>query len=91
MSESEGCIFAGWKFESPRIAPIVLKYHVAWVCEFRRWIIKIGVHEYLGEVLTGLLRQMLGVEIETIGFDGDHLHMVMIFPLKYSISEVMGD
>ena len=25
-----------------------------------------------------------------IGFDGDHLHMVMIIPPKYSISDVMG-
>ena len=25
-----------------------------------------------------------------IGFDGDHLHMVMVIPPKYSISEVMG-
>ena len=32
----------------------------------------------------------LGVEIETIGYDGDPLHMVMIIPPKYSISEVMG-
>jgi len=33
---------------------------------------------------------MPGVEIETIGFDEDHLHMVMIIPPKYSISHVMG-
>jgi putative transposase len=33
---------------------------------------------------------MPGVEIETIGFDQDHLHMVMIIPPKYSISSVMG-
>ena len=33
---------------------------------------------------------MPGVELETIGFDEDHLHMVMIIPPKYSIAEVMG-
>ena len=33
---------------------------------------------------------MSGVKIETIGFDGDHLHMVMIIPPKYSIASVMG-
>jgi len=33
---------------------------------------------------------MPGVEIETIGFDGDHIHMVMIIPPKYAISDVMG-
>ena len=33
---------------------------------------------------------MPGVEIETIGFDLDHLHMVMVIPPKYSIASVMG-
>ena len=67
-----------------------LQYHVVWVCKYRRRILKPGVREYLHKVLMGLLRQMPGVEIETIGFDGDHLHMVMIIPPKYSISEVVG-
>ena len=33
---------------------------------------------------------MPGVEIETIGFDQDHLHMVMSISPKHSISSVMG-
>ena len=33
---------------------------------------------------------MPGVTIETIGFDGDHVHMVMVIPPKYSIANVMG-
>jgi putative transposase len=33
---------------------------------------------------------MPGVAIETIGFDGDHLHMVMVIPPKYAIADVMG-
>ena len=33
---------------------------------------------------------MPGVIIETIGFDLDHLHMVMVIPPKYSIASVMG-
>jgi len=33
---------------------------------------------------------MPGVEIETIGFDGDHVHMVMVIPPKYAIADVMG-
>ena len=46
--------------------------------------------EYLRKILPKLLRSTPGVEIETIGFDGDHLHMVMCIPPKYSISDVMG-
>ncbi len=33
---------------------------------------------------------MPGVEIERIGLDGEYLHMVMIIPPKYSISDVMA-
>ena len=67
-----------------------LQYHVVWVCKYRRRILKPGVREYLHKVLLGLQRSMVGVEIETIGFDKDHLHMVIVIPPKYSISDVMG-
>ncbi len=33
---------------------------------------------------------MPGVTVEMIGFDKDHLHMVMVVPPKYSISSVMS-
>jgi len=33
---------------------------------------------------------MPGVKLETIGFDKDHLHLVMTIPPKYSIASVMG-
>ena len=33
---------------------------------------------------------MPGVIIETIGFDRDYLHMVMVIPPNYSIASVMG-
>jgi REP-associated tyrosine transposase len=33
---------------------------------------------------------MPGVTVETIGFDKDHLHMLMQIPPKYSISSIMG-
>ena len=67
-----------------------LQYHVVWVCKYRRRILKPGVRDYLHKLLLGLLRSMPGVEIEMVGFDGDHLHMVMIIPPKYAISDVMG-
>jgi putative transposase len=31
-----------------------------------------------------------GVKLEPIGFDKDHLHMVISIPPKYSVSSVMG-
>ena len=67
-----------------------LQYHVVWVCKYRRRILNPGVCEYLKRILANLLRSMPGVMIETIGFDGDHVHMVMVIPPKYSIAHVMG-
>ena len=67
-----------------------LQYHVIWVCKYRRRILNPGVCGYLHKVLPKLLRSVPGVTIETIGFDEDHLHMVMVIPPKYSISEVMS-
>ena len=67
-----------------------LQYHVVWVTKYRRRILKPFVTEYLRKVLPKLLRSTPGVLIQTIGFDHDHLHMVMMIPPKYAISEVMG-
>ena len=67
-----------------------LQYHVVWVSKYRRRILKPGVCTYLQKVLPKLLRSMPGVTIDAIGFDQDHLHMVMVIPPKYSISSVMG-
>jgi putative transposase len=67
-----------------------LKYHVVWVCKYRRRILKPDVEVTLRKLLPSLVRSMPGVTVETIGFDGDHLHMVMIIPPKYAIADVMG-
>ena len=67
-----------------------LQYHIVWVCKYRRRILKPGVTEYLTKVLNGLLRKMPGVEIETIGFDLDHLHMVIQIPPKYAVADVVA-
>jgi putative transposase len=67
-----------------------LQYHVVWVCKYRRRILKPVVRGYLRKVLPKLLRSMPGVTIEAIGFDKDHLHMLMVIPPKYSIAQVMG-
>jgi putative transposase len=67
-----------------------LKYHVVWVTKYRRRILKPGVCVYITKLLQGLLRSIPQTSIEVIGFDEDHLHMVMVIPPKYSISDVMA-
>ena len=67
-----------------------LKYHIVWVCKYRRRILKPDVTVYTDKLLRGLLRRMPGVELETIGFDQDHLHMVLQIPPKYAIADVVA-
>ena len=67
-----------------------LKYHIVWVCKYRRRVLNPGVCSYIQKILPKFLRSMPGVEVESIGFDQDHLHMLITIPPKYSISEVMG-
>ena len=67
-----------------------LQYHVVWVCKYRRRVLNPGVCSYLRRIFPKLLRSMPGVLIETIGFDRDHLHMMMVIPPKYCIASVMG-
>ncbi len=67
-----------------------LQYHVVWVCKYRRRILKPGVTAYIRKIMPKLLRSMAGVNIETIGFDQDHVHMVMVIPPRYSIAAVIG-
>ena len=57
-----------------------LQYHVVWVSNYRRRILNPGVCAYLRRSMPKLLRSMPGVEIETIGFDQDHVHMVIVIP-----------
>lgn len=33
---------------------------------------------------------MPGVEIETVGMEEDHIHLVMVVPPKYGVSNVVG-
>ena len=67
-----------------------LQYHVVWVCKYRRRILNPGVCGYIRKLLPKLLRSMPGMELKSIGFDKDHVHMVMSIPPKYSISTAMG-
>ena len=67
-----------------------LQYHVVWVCKYRRRILNPGICGYIRKLMPKLLRSMSGVKLETIGFDEDHLHMMISIPPKYSISSVMG-
>ena len=67
-----------------------LEYHIVWVCKYRRKVLKPALEETLRQLLPHLLRSMPGCRLQTIGFDQDHLHMLVVIPPKYAIAHVMA-
>src|SRR4030042_5779443 len=66
------------------------EYHIVWITKYRRRILNLGVEAYLTRILPKVLRAMPGCEIMKYSIQVDHVHMVMIIPPKYAVSDVVG-
>ncbi len=66
------------------------EYHIVWIAKYRRRILNPGVRGYLAKLFPKAVRQMPGCEIVSYNMQVDHIHMVIIIPPKYSVSEVIG-
>ncbi|MDP2919836.1 MAG: IS200/IS605 family transposase [Dehalococcoidia bacterium] len=66
------------------------EYHIVWIPKYRQRILNSGVREYLGKLFPKILEQMPGCEIITYNIQVDHIHMVMIIPPKYAVSDVVA-
>ena len=66
------------------------EYHVIWIPKYRRRILNSGVKGYLEKILLNILETMPGCEIVRCNIQVDHVHVVMVIPPKYAVSEVIG-
>ena len=66
------------------------EYHIVWITKYRRRILNLGVEAYLDRLLPKVLNTMPGCEIMKYNIQVDHIHMVMIIPPKYAVSDVVG-
>ena len=66
------------------------QYHIVWATKYRRRILNPGIVSYLKKMIPGVMRIMPGCEVEELNVQIDHLHMVMIIPPKYGVSDVIG-
>ena len=66
------------------------EYHIVWIPKYRRRILNPGVVGYIKKVLPKVLKMMLGCEVLEMNIKVDHIHMVMVIPSKYAVSEVIG-
>jgi len=67
------------------------EYHIVWVCKYRRRILNPGVTVYTEQIIKKLVKSMPGVILKTIGFDKDHLHLLIEIPPKYAICDVVAE
>ncbi len=66
------------------------EYHIVWVTKYRRRILNLGVGAYLDRLWPKVLSDMPGCEIVKCNIQADHIHMVMIIPPKYAVSDIVG-
>ena len=66
------------------------EYHIVWIPKYRRRILNPGVQGYLNKILPKVMRMMPGCEIIKQNIQSDHIHIVMIIPPKYAVSDVVG-
>lgn len=66
------------------------QYHIVWVTKYRRRILNPGVQGYLQKILPKVMRGLPGCEIRQCSIREEHLHLIMLIPPRYAVSEVIG-
>ena len=65
------------------------KYHIVWIPKYRKKTIYGQLRKYLGEVFRDLALQRESEVLEG-HLMGDHVHMLIAIPPKYSVAQVVG-
>ena len=66
------------------------EYHIVWIPKYRRRILNPGVRGYISKLFPKVLRRMPGCEILERNIQNDHIHLLMVIPPKYAVSDVIG-
>jgi len=66
------------------------EYHIVWIPKYRRLLLNPGLCRCLRKLFPKILRSLLSCEIIEYNIQVDHIHMNMIIPPKYSVSDVIG-
>ena len=72
-----------------RLAHAVCKYHIVWCPKFRFKVLKGDVGKSVRDIIKELC-EWKKIKILEGNVQKDHIHPVLLFPPKYSISEVVG-
>ena len=67
------------------------EYHIVWITKYRRRILNPGVQEYISKLFPKIIKEMPGCEVIEKNIQVEHIHMVMVIPPKYAVSDVIGE
>jgi len=65
------------------------QYHLVFVTKYRRKLFKNNIASYLLAVLRNVSRQYPDLDILEMNTDEDHIHILIIIPPKYAISDIV--
>ena len=66
------------------------QYHIVLVSRYRRKIFTKGVSDYTELILQEIGKFRPDIEFIEIGVDKDHVHMHVVIPPKYAVSELVN-
>jgi putative transposase len=66
------------------------EYHIVWIPKYRYRILNLGVRACLEKWIPIVIKAIPGCEVIEYSIQVDHIHMVMVIPPKYAVSEVIG-
>ena len=65
------------------------KYPLVWAPKYRKWILRGEIRDRAKELFREIA-EYHGFEIEEMEVAGDHVHIFISFPPRYSISKAVG-
>jgi len=66
------------------------KYHIVFCPKYRYRILTGDVASYVKQEIYRLCNQKDGVEVLEANVQADHVHLVLVIPPKYAVSQLMG-
>jgi putative transposase len=66
------------------------QYHIVWNTKYRFQVLNCVRRKYLSQILSMVIIEMPGCEIVEHNILPDHVHLLLVIPPKYSVSEVVG-
>jgi REP-associated tyrosine transposase len=84
------CYHVGMKIKLSAHGAYHHQYHVVWIPKYRKKILKGQLKQYLEKGLFDITTFHPDIEIETWSIQVDHIHLVIVIPPKYAVSDIVG-